>query len=487
MAFTHQKTVTVTPANDAYGWEVIDNATNQAANWVTVTQQGTSDVWDFLVADNAGSTQRVATATVTHSNGVTSDSFTITQVGVSSTPGPSTPSPSSNLWNIVTGAATNVFSTGFTMNGGPFTYAGTPGADNNTARGFEWGTDQNNLSNTHVQNTVGTMAYSHGLTGLNASTTYYYRAYSTSPAEGTVYGSIESVQTSAPQLSFNALVMEVGSTTGTPGSTVDETPFAQRVFFTINATQEIDGHTIDVLSLTKTAPNAGAGEIEDFSLSNSNMLNGSTMNDLAPFEFGGAGTASNAQAKLYLAIADDNLTEGTETYQVTISPDYKDANGNVAGQHGLATTYSFNINDTSVNVPVQAAYGQPANHGILGSGVTSTSGSVTLYTYTFDNNPAVVGPSHTILFSPESTPTHTINTSATNVANTIYWSNNADGSTNDTTAITAGANAVLQNFSVSGNNANNTGSGGSFYGSWQVTFEDKATASAPESLSPPQS
>ena len=203
------------------------------------------------------------------------------------------------------------------------------------------------------------------------------------------------------------------------------------------------------------------------------------MNDLAPFEFGGAGTASNAQAKLYLAIADDNLTEGTETYQVTISPDYKDANGNVAGQHGLATTYSFNINDTSVNAPVMAAYGQPSNHGILGSGVTSTSGSVTLFTYTFDNNPAVVGPSHTILFSPESSPTHTINTSATNVANTIYWSNSADGSTNDTNAITAGANAVLQNFSVSGNNANNTGSGGSFYGAWQVTFEDKATAQAP--------
>ena len=108
MAFTHQKTVTVTPQNDVYGWAVVDNATNQAANWVTVTQQGSTDVWDFLVADNAGSTQRVATATVTHSNGVTTDSFTITQVGVSSTP--SSP-PAGNLWNIVTGAATSIFST----------------------------------------------------------------------------------------------------------------------------------------------------------------------------------------------------------------------------------------------------------------------------------------------------------------------------------------------------------------------------------------
>ncbi len=489
MAFTHQKTVTVTPQDDAYGWAVVDNATNQAANWVTVTnaqQNGVdTDTWDFLVADNAGSTQRVATATVTHSNGVTTDSFTFTQAGVSSTP--SSPPAQSNLWNIVTAAPSNIFATGFTMNGGPFTYGGQAGADNNTARGFEWGTDQNNLSNTHVQNTVGTMAYSHNLTGLNASTTYYYRAYSTSPAEGTVYGSIESAQTSAPVLAFNALTMEVGSTQGTPGSTVDETPFAQRVYFTINATQDIDGYTIDVLSLTKTAPNVGAGEIEDFSLSNSSMINGSTMNDLADFEFGGPSAASNAQAKLYLAIADDNLTEGTETYQVTISPDYKDANGNVAGQHGLTTTYTFNINDTSVNVPVQAAYGQPANHGILGSGVTSTSGSVSLFTYTFDNNPAVVGPTHTILFSPESTPTHTINTSATNVANTIYWSNSADGSTNDTTAITGGGNtAVLQNFTVSGQNANNTGSGGSFYGAWQVSFEDKAVLTqSPQSGPPP--
>ena len=48
MAFTHQKTVTVTPQNDVYGWAVVDNATNQAANWVTVTQQGSTDVWDFL-------------------------------------------------------------------------------------------------------------------------------------------------------------------------------------------------------------------------------------------------------------------------------------------------------------------------------------------------------------------------------------------------------------------------------------------------------
>lgn len=89
MAFTHVKTVTVSPADDLYNWSVIDDATAATASWITVTAQTDAngedtDDWDFLVADNTGSA-RSATATVTHSNGVTTDSFTIDQAGVSGT------------------------------------------------------------------------------------------------------------------------------------------------------------------------------------------------------------------------------------------------------------------------------------------------------------------------------------------------------------------------------------------------------------------
>ena len=92
MAFTHVKTVTVSPADDPYNWSVVDDATNSTATWVTVTQQGSTDSWDFLVADNTGSA-RSATATVNHSNGVTTDSFTIDQAGVSGTTSSTTQAP----------------------------------------------------------------------------------------------------------------------------------------------------------------------------------------------------------------------------------------------------------------------------------------------------------------------------------------------------------------------------------------------------------
>jgi len=89
MAFTHVKTVTVSPVDDPYNWTVIDDATNSTASWITVTAQtdangNDTDTWDFLVADNTGSA-RSATATVNHSNGVTTDSFTIDQAGVAQT------------------------------------------------------------------------------------------------------------------------------------------------------------------------------------------------------------------------------------------------------------------------------------------------------------------------------------------------------------------------------------------------------------------
>ena len=86
MPGTHQKTVTVVPVDDAYAWSAIDDATNSAATWITVTAQTDSngndtDTWDFAVVDNTLSGTRTATCTVTHSNGTTSDFFTIDQAG----------------------------------------------------------------------------------------------------------------------------------------------------------------------------------------------------------------------------------------------------------------------------------------------------------------------------------------------------------------------------------------------------------------------
>jgi hypothetical protein len=88
MPGTHQKIVTVVPVDDAYGWSVIDDATNSTASWVAAVQQGSTDTWDFTVQDNTSSAPRSATCTVLHSNGVVTDFFTIDQAGtgVQSTP-----------------------------------------------------------------------------------------------------------------------------------------------------------------------------------------------------------------------------------------------------------------------------------------------------------------------------------------------------------------------------------------------------------------
>lgn len=480
MPHTYIRTVTVTPADDQYAWSAVDgngNDINLSGGWIQITEDSNiEDQWDILVQDNTGSSQRTATLTVTHSNGTTSDSISVTQAGIANAGGSPPAQNPNNGYSIVTGAATNVFDTGFTMHGDP-DYTGQ--SPQTAPRGFEWGTDQNNLSNNVQNNLGGTSAYSHNLTGLTPETTYYYRAYITAPG-GIMYGTTQSVTTPATQLSFTAFNTSVGTSLGNSvaGNEVDETPNTPRIWFEIEATSDLAGYTIDIVSLVKTSPTSGAGEITDFSISNSSMIpNGSTnLTSLAPFEFGGPSAPSNAKAVLNLAIYADNVTEGDEVYQLTISPDYKDANGNVAGQHGLSTTKSFTIRDTSGFVPIQAAYGDTTDYDMLGTGVeTSPSSGVTILTYTFDNEPATVGPAHQILLSPEGNPLHVFHsTGNVNTPGAVYWSNDANGATNDSAAIQHALNGTITGTAVSSANANNTGSGGQFFGQWQINFSDKA-------------
>ena len=80
MAYDHYKTVNYTGGNNPNG----DNYTwSHTANWVAVSQVGTTDEWEFAVSDNNTGNTRNATFTVTHwlsqaSNEI-SASFQITQ------------------------------------------------------------------------------------------------------------------------------------------------------------------------------------------------------------------------------------------------------------------------------------------------------------------------------------------------------------------------------------------------------------------------
>ena len=364
MPFTHQKTVTVVPANDTYSWN------NGAPSWVTITQDGSTDTWNFLVDDNNTGSQRQANMTVTHSDGTTSASFQITQ--------------------------------------NPF------------------------------------------------------------PPAGPAYSSFVVFQTSD---NTSSSVEEAAGNTG-------------NATFRITGTNIPDGYEIAVTNIQVLDSNGapGAGDIADFDVANSSMLVGTdlTSGNLNPFVF------ANNVAELDLQVVADNVTEGNETYRVTISANVTDSSGGSQGTHGLTSTIDFIINDTSIYAPALMYYGNVGNPGLLGSAQASTaSNGDILSTYTWDNNTTPLGPAHTIIVDTfnDIDPQVTSGSAAVNTAGAVYWSNSADGSTNDTTSIVgSGANAVVHNFNISANSASNGVNTGNATLSWEDGQGASATTSAPASL-----
>ena len=125
MAYTYTRTITTSPEGALYTWN------NPASSWITITQQGTSDSWNIEIADNAGGA-RSATLTVTHEDGVTTDTINVSQAGVTveptatpvpptatatATPVPPTPTPTADnttftmTSNTTAGTAVEIFGT----------------------------------------------------------------------------------------------------------------------------------------------------------------------------------------------------------------------------------------------------------------------------------------------------------------------------------------------------------------------------------------
>ena len=117
---------------------------------------------------------------------------------------------------IITKPATNFYSTAATLHA-LITYVGNTDI---TSRGFMYGTDVNNLTET-VQSTDETTDFAYTLTGLTPSTTYYYKAFATN-SEGTGYGDVMSFTTSPTtgQLSGHTWV-DLGLPSGTRWATTN--------------------------------------------------------------------------------------------------------------------------------------------------------------------------------------------------------------------------------------------------------------------------
>ena len=90
---------------------------------------------------------------------------------------------------VTTVTASSITSTGATLSGNITTDGGAAV----TSRGFLYGTNYSNLTQT-VQSGSGTGSFAKALTGLTSGTTYYYKAYATNSA-GTAYGEVRSFTT----------------------------------------------------------------------------------------------------------------------------------------------------------------------------------------------------------------------------------------------------------------------------------------------------
>lgn len=93
--------------------------------------------------------------------------------------------------SVQTNSASNITTTGATLSG-DVTFDGNTTV---TARGFVYGTDANNLTQS-VQAGSGTGSFTKTLTGLSYGTTYYYKAYATNSG-GTSYGDVRTFTTIA--------------------------------------------------------------------------------------------------------------------------------------------------------------------------------------------------------------------------------------------------------------------------------------------------
>ena len=91
--------------------------------------------------------------------------------------------------SVTTGIASNITSTGATLNGN----VTSDGGVTVTARGFIYGISADNLSQT-AQSGSGSGSFNKTLTDLSPSTTYYYKAYATNNL-GTAYGEVRSFTT----------------------------------------------------------------------------------------------------------------------------------------------------------------------------------------------------------------------------------------------------------------------------------------------------
>jgi uncharacterized protein (TIGR02145 family) len=248
-----------------------------------------------------------------------------------------------------------------------------------TERGVVWSTNQNPTITSNSGKTMngrGTGSFASNMTGLNAGTTYYVRAYATNSA-GTSYGEQRSFTTTAavtlPALSTNTLSSITQNSGVSGGNVTADGGAAVTSRGVVWSTSQ--NPTLDEL-IGRTENGQGIGS---FSSNLTNLAPGTTYYVWA-YATNSAGTAYGQQRSFTTTAAVTLPALSTNTLS-SITQNSGVSGGNVTGDGGAAVTSRGVVWSTSQNPTIASNSGRTTNGSGTGSYTSSLSGLSPRTTY----------------------------------------------------------------------------------------------------------
>ncbi|MBL7906175.1 MAG: hypothetical protein JNL22_14215 [Bacteroidales bacterium] len=288
-------------------------------------------------------------------------------------------SPPPVLPTLITASVSSV-TTGSAVCGGNITHDGGATV---TARGVCWSITQNpTIANAHTTDGTGTGSFSSNITGLNAGTTYYVRAYATNSA-GTAYGGQQSFTTSSttttPTVTTAAATAITGTTVTCGGNVTSSggaTVTARGVCWSTSQNPTIFGsHTND---------GSGTGTF----ISSLSGLSPSTTYYIRAYATNSAGTAYGSQESFTTTI---NITVPTVTTAAIteIGANTATGGGNVTASGGATVTVRGVCWSTNQNPTLSDAFtSDGSGTGSFISNITGLNPSTTYYVRAYATNSA---------------------------------------------------------------------------------------------------